>query len=279
MTTTQATTPTITNAGTKPAVRHKLFVNIPVSDLQRSIRFFEALGFRFNRQFTDATAACMLVGDDAYFMLLVRDRFKEFSKRAVGDPRTETNALFAISVGSKTDVDTVVRKAVAAGGSHAADPQDHGFMYQWSFYDLDGHHWEVFWMDGLSWQVVPPMDEFFKRDERSAGAERAMNAMLQMKKIDLAALKRAGPTPWISASLNCRMNSSSRPASTTCTPLPPLPGMGLATPAASLATTRDVPPPTDTVRPVARSIAWRRRRAVSASGSSWYSRSVPLMSR
>ena len=147
MSTTQAPAPTITNAGTRPTTPHKLFVNIPVSDLQRSITFFEALGFSFNAQFTDATATCMLVGEDAYFMLLTRDRFTGFSKRPMSDPRRETNALFALSVNSREEVDAMVRKAVAAGGSHAVDPQDHGFMYGWSFYDLDGHHWEVFWMD------------------------------------------------------------------------------------------------------------------------------------
>ena len=139
--------PTITRAGTKPATSHKLFVNIPVSDLQRSIRFFEALGFTFNRQFTDATATCMLVGEDAYFMLLVRDRFAGFAKRPTGDARKETSALFSISVESREAVDAMVKKAIDAGGSYAAEPQDHGFMYGWSFYDLDGHHWEVFWMD------------------------------------------------------------------------------------------------------------------------------------
>ena len=143
----QAPAPRIRNAGTKPATPHKLFVNIPVNDLQRSIEFFEALGFAFNTQFTDATATCMLVGEDAYFMLLVRDRFTGFSKRPLGDAKKETNALFSFSVNSRADVDDMVNKALAAGGSHAADPQDHGFMYGWSFYDLDGHHWEVFWMD------------------------------------------------------------------------------------------------------------------------------------
>ena len=140
-------TPRITRAGTTPATRHKLFVNIPVSDLQRSIEFFEALGFAFNTQFTDATATCMLVGEDAYFMLLVRDKFASFSARPAADPRTATGALYAISVASRADVDAMVRKALAAGGSQALDPQDHGFMYGWSFLDLDGHHWEVFWMD------------------------------------------------------------------------------------------------------------------------------------
>lgn len=147
MTTTETSTPTIRNTGTRPTTPRKLFVNIPVGDLQRSIDFFETLGFTFNTQFTDATATCMLVGEDAYFMLLTTERFKDYSKRPVGDAQKETNALFAISVDSRAEVDALVNKALAAGGSHAADPQDHGFMYAWSFYDLDGHHWEVLWMD------------------------------------------------------------------------------------------------------------------------------------
>ena len=147
MSTSQAPTPTIRNAATRPTAPRKLFVNIPVRDVQRSIEFFEALGFSFNPQFTDASATCMLVGEDAYFMLLERERFRGFSGRPTGDARTETNALFALGAESREAVDEMVRKAVAAGGSHAVDPQDHGFMYGWSFYDLDGHHWEVFWMD------------------------------------------------------------------------------------------------------------------------------------
>ena len=141
------TAPAIRNPGTTPATPRKLFVNIPVNDLQRSINFFETLGFRFNPQFTDATATCMLVGGDAYFMLLTRQRFSDFSKRPTADPVRETGALFAVSVESRAEVDEVVKKAVAAGGSHAGEPFDHGFMYGWSFYDLDGYHWEVFWMD------------------------------------------------------------------------------------------------------------------------------------
>ena len=142
-----APVPTIRNAGVTPAVPHKLFVNIPVRDVQRAITFFEALDFTFNRQFTDATATAMLVGENAYFMLLRYDRFDGFSKRPRGDSQKETNALFSISVNSRDEVDAFVRKAFAAGGTAASDPQDHGFMYGWSFYDLDGHHWEVFWMD------------------------------------------------------------------------------------------------------------------------------------
>ena len=142
-----AASPTIRNPATSPPTPRKLFVNIPVADLQRSIDFFEALGFAFNTQFTDATATCMLVGEDAYFMLLDRARFAGFTGRPVGDPQAATTALFALSVDSREAVDEMVRRAVAAGGAHAVEPQDHGFMYGWSFYDLDGHHWEVFWMD------------------------------------------------------------------------------------------------------------------------------------
>lgn len=142
-----ATGPRITRAGTKPIAPRKLFVNIPVTDLQRSIDFFELLGFTFNTQFTDETATCMLVGEDAYCMLLTREKFAEFSRRPAPDSRKTTGALYAFAVSSRAEVDEVVRKAVAAGGSRAVDPQDHGFMYQCSFYDLDGHHWEVFWMD------------------------------------------------------------------------------------------------------------------------------------
>ena len=139
--------PKIRSAGTTPRNPRKLFVNIPVSNIQRSIDFFEDLGFTFNTQFTDESAASMLVGADAYFMLLQTERFRGFTKRPLGDAKKETNALFAISVNSREEVDALVKKAVAIGGARAAEPQDHGFMYGWSFYDLDGHYWEVFWMD------------------------------------------------------------------------------------------------------------------------------------
>ena len=143
----QAPAPAIRNAGTTPTTPRKLFVNIPVSNVQRSIIFFESLGFTFNPRYTDATATAMLVGEDAYFMFLEQEKFASFSKRPIGDPRKETSHLLALAVDSRESVDTMVNQAVAAGGSHAMEPQDHGFMYGWSFYDLDGHHWEVFWMD------------------------------------------------------------------------------------------------------------------------------------
>lgn len=125
----------------------KLFVNIAVRDLKRSIDFFTALGFEFNQQFTDDKAACMIVSDDAYFMLLTEPFLRGFTRRPLADTTRETEALFALSCDSRAEVDQLVRKAIDAGGLHAMDPQDHGFMYAWSFYDLDGHHWEVLWMD------------------------------------------------------------------------------------------------------------------------------------
>lgn len=147
MPTTQPAIPTISRPGHSPATSRKLFVNIAVDDLQRAIDFFEGLGFQFNPYFTDDTATCMLVGEDAYFMLLTRPKFVDFSRRPLGDPRRETNAMFAVAVESREAVDALVAKAVAHGGAEAGDPEDHGFMYSRSFYDLDGHHWGVFWMD------------------------------------------------------------------------------------------------------------------------------------
>ena len=125
----------------------KLFVNIPVHDLQRSMDFFSGLGFQFNKQFTDDKAACMVINDDAYFMLLTEPFFRTFTKREPADTSRYTEGMFALSCNSRAEVDEIVRKAIDAGGKHAMDPQDHGFMYGWSFYDLDGHHWEVLWMD------------------------------------------------------------------------------------------------------------------------------------
>ena len=147
MSTEQAPAPTITNAGTVPIKPRKLFVNIPVNDLQKAIVFFEHLGFAFNTQFTDASATCMLVGTDAYFMLMVKDRFAGFSKKPIGNSMAETSSIFALALESRDEVDALYAKALAAGGTIAADSQDHGFMYVQSFYDLDGHHWELFWMD------------------------------------------------------------------------------------------------------------------------------------
>jgi len=124
-----------------------IFVNLAVADLQRSMAFFSSLGFQFNPQFTDDKAACMIVSDKASVMLLAEPFFRTFTRREPCDTATHSEGLFALSCQSRAEVDELVTKAVAAGGTHAMDKMDHGFMYAWSFYDLDGHHWEVIWMD------------------------------------------------------------------------------------------------------------------------------------
>jgi predicted lactoylglutathione lyase len=125
----------------------KLFVNLPVRDLEATKAFFAKLGFEFNPQFTDEKAACMIFSEDAYAMLLVEPFFQGFTKQAIADTRTHTEAILAFSVDSRAEVDRVADAALASGGRPAGDPQDHGFMYYRTFYDLDGHHWEVMWMD------------------------------------------------------------------------------------------------------------------------------------
>ncbi len=124
-----------------------VFINLPVRDLERTKAFFTALGFTYNPQFTDANAACMVLSDQGYVMLLTEPFFKGFTRRQICDTSTHTEALIALSCTSRDEVDEMVRKAIAAGGSPAMPPVDHGFMYGSSFYDLDGHHWEVMWMD------------------------------------------------------------------------------------------------------------------------------------
>jgi predicted lactoylglutathione lyase len=125
----------------------KIFVNLAVRDLKRSMDFFAKLGFSFNPQFTDDKAACMIISEEAYVMLLSETVFKTFTRKELCDTTKYTEGLFALSCSSWAEVDEMVKTAIAAGGTHAVEPQDHGFMYGWSFYDPDGHHWEVLWMD------------------------------------------------------------------------------------------------------------------------------------
>ena len=130
-----------------PKNSRKIFVNLSVRDLARTMEFFRSLGFDFNMKFTDDKAACMVVSEEAYVMLLSEPFFRTFTKREICNTASHTEGLFALSCGSRAEVDEMVGKAIAAGGKPAMDATDHGFMYGWSFYDLDGHHWEVFWMD------------------------------------------------------------------------------------------------------------------------------------
>lgn len=125
----------------------QIFVNLPVKDLGKSISFFKKLGFKFNPQFTDDKAACMIIGENIYSMLLLERFFKSFTKKKIADAKKTTEVLIAIDVNSRKDVDKMIKKAVAAGGSLYNKPQDQGWMYGHSFADLDGHQWEVLYMD------------------------------------------------------------------------------------------------------------------------------------
>lgn len=124
-----------------------LYVNLPVKDLERTVDFFAALGFSFNPRFTDENAACMIINDSTSVMLLVESFFATFTSKPVADAHAATEALLALSVDSRTEVDAFVARALAAGASEYAEPRDLGFMYQRGIADLDGHQWEVFFMD------------------------------------------------------------------------------------------------------------------------------------
>lgn len=125
----------------------KIFVNLPVKDLKKSMAFFTALGYSFNQQFTDETAACMVISDDIYAMLLTHAKFKEFTPRDICDATKSSEVLICLSCESREHVKDMVAKAVAAGGTTYASEKDHGFMLQHGYQDLDGHIWELIHMD------------------------------------------------------------------------------------------------------------------------------------
>lgn len=125
----------------------KIFLNLPVKDLTKSIDFFTSLGFTFNPQFTDNNATCMIIGDDIFVMLLVEKFFKTFTKKEIADTDKTTEAIIALSADNKQKVDEMADKALKAGAKKSNEPNDQGFMYTRSFQDLDGHMWEVFYMD------------------------------------------------------------------------------------------------------------------------------------
>ncbi|MDV6012873.1 VOC family protein [Haloechinothrix sp. LS1_15] len=125
----------------------KMFVNLPVADLTKSVEFFTALGFTFDPNFTDENATCMIVGQDAFVMLLVRDFFDGFTKKSICDTTSHTEAIIALSAEHREQVDTLVDTALASGGAPSNEPMEMPGMYGRSFADLDGHLWEVMYMD------------------------------------------------------------------------------------------------------------------------------------
>jgi uncharacterized protein len=132
------------------------FINLPVKDLAASRAFFGELGFTFDPKFTDDSAACMVVSDQAFVMLLTEARFADFATKPVADAGSTTEAILGVSADSREEVDVLADKALAAGAKPAADPLDYGFMYGRSFRDPDGHHWEVIWMSEEAVEQGPP---------------------------------------------------------------------------------------------------------------------------
>jgi len=125
----------------------KIYVNLPVKDLEKSKGFFSKLGFTFNEKFTDEKCGCMIVGGDNYVMLLTEEFFKNFTKKEIGDATKATEVIVALEVENREQVDALFNKAIEAGASKNTEPMIEKFMYQQNFQDLDGHIWEVFYMD------------------------------------------------------------------------------------------------------------------------------------
>lgn len=124
-----------------------IFVNLPVADLDAAKAFYAAIGFTNNPQFTDETAACMVLSDVIHVMLLTHDKFTQFTPKRIADAHATSEVLICISEDSREGVDAITDKALAAGGKEARERQDYGFMYSRSFEDPDGHIWEPMWMD------------------------------------------------------------------------------------------------------------------------------------
>ena len=124
-----------------------VFLNLAVKDLKQSREFFTKLGYTFNEQFSDDTAASLVISDTIYAMLLTYPKFKQFTSKEIVDSTKSTEVMIALSCDSKDAVNELVDKAIAAGAGAHRDPMDYGFMYQRSFEDLDGHIWEILWMD------------------------------------------------------------------------------------------------------------------------------------
>ena len=132
-----------------------LFVNLPVKDLDASVDYFTQLGFTFDARFTDDTATAMVVNEQATVMLLTESRFADFTTKKPVDATTQTEVITAVSAESREDVDAFTDKALELGGSPANEPMDYGFMYGRSFNDLDGHLWEIVWMDPAALEQSP----------------------------------------------------------------------------------------------------------------------------
>lgn len=128
-------------------MKKQVFINLPVADLKKAMDFYTAVGFQNNPQFTDSTAACMVISEEIYIMLLTHKKFSGFVKKEIADTKTTVAVINALSMQNNDEVNAFVDKAIAAGGKEPVEAKDYGFMYQRSVEDPDGHIWEVFYMD------------------------------------------------------------------------------------------------------------------------------------
>jgi predicted lactoylglutathione lyase len=124
-----------------------IFVNLPVADLPRSVAFYKAIGAEQNLQFSDETAACMILSETIHVMLLTHAKFAQFTPKRIADAHQTSEVLLCVSCENGAAVDEMTEAALAAGGREPREPQDHGFMYGRSFEDPDGHIWEPMFMD------------------------------------------------------------------------------------------------------------------------------------
>ena len=125
----------------------KIFINLPVKDLNRSISFFTELGFSFNPKFTNEKGTCLIIGENINAMLLVEEFYATFTNKEICNAETTSEVLIAVSLETREKVDEIMEKAIRSGGIEYVETKDYGWMYQRTFLDIDGHHWEVFYMD------------------------------------------------------------------------------------------------------------------------------------
>lgn len=123
-----------------------IYLNLIVEDLKRAKVFFEALGFSFNKQFTNDEAAAMVISETINVMLHTQESIKRFTRKELVDSKTQTEALIALQLDSKQEVDALIEKAIKAGATEYREADRYDFMYARTFEDLDGHIWEAFWM-------------------------------------------------------------------------------------------------------------------------------------
>jgi uncharacterized protein len=136
-----------------------IFVNLPVADLPAAKAFYEAIGAINEPKFTDETAACMVISDTIYVMLLTHEKFAQFTPKPIADAHRTSEVLIALTADDRDGVDDITERAIAAGGREARERQDYGFMYSRSFEDPDGHIWEPVWMDAAAAAEGPPAAE------------------------------------------------------------------------------------------------------------------------